>query len=517
MKKGFLALMLMFTTMMVLSSAAMAVDLTAGGTIVLTEDVVLKEDIIIAADTVVDLNGHTIFGSVGKTADYNFVSMVISPDVSFCCKNGVLKNIRIDNHGYIPYLDSLTMIALDAQGIVLNRNKISVIQRCAMAAASMCVENMGDIGLVYDCDLAAVKNYSAIQNNGSASPMDADGKNTIDVIRHCRILSSEKASRGYGFGTSRCSGPTLIEDSVLLGHGIGGIKIHGAAVTAKNCIIIDSIEPDVGGTLAVYMDDPAITPVPILVGCTLIASAGACGAYDILNGEYTYLEHGDMRNCTYIPLSDIRDLNAYLKWEMESVVGNFAGLGNFATVNTYTAGQFADVAASYWGAPNIAKAYELGLMKGSSDSAFDPEGSVTVAQTVTMAARLHSIYTTGSENFVQSGVWYQTYVDYCKANGILEKDFADYNAPAKRADFAAILASALPAEALSAINQVSSIPDVAEASENGAAIYALYRAGILTGNDAQGTFGPETSINRAAAAAILARMADVSLRKTIQL
>ena len=193
------------------------------------------------------------------------------------------------------------------------------------------------------------------------------------------------------------------------------------------------------------------------------------------------------------------------------------GLSNFKTVNTYTAGQFADVAASYWGAPNIAKAYELGLMKGSSDSAFDPEGSVTVAQTVTMAARLHSIYTTGSENFVQSGVWYQTYVDYCKENGILKKDFADYNAPAKRSDFAAILAAALPEEALNAINTVTSIPDVAEKSENGAAIYALYRAGILTGNDAQGTFGPETSINRAAAAAILTRMADTSLRKSVTL
>lgn len=193
------------------------------------------------------------------------------------------------------------------------------------------------------------------------------------------------------------------------------------------------------------------------------------------------------------------------------------GLKNFKTVNTYLSGQFKDVASTYWGAPNIAKAYELGLMKGSSVDAFDPEGSVTVAQTVTMAARLHSIYATGTENFVQSGVWYQTYVDYCKANGILKKDFADYNAPAQRGDFAAILAAALPEEALPAINTVNSIPDVAAGDENADAIYALYCAGILTGNDASGTFGPETSINRAAAAAILTRMADTSLRKNITL
>lgn len=193
------------------------------------------------------------------------------------------------------------------------------------------------------------------------------------------------------------------------------------------------------------------------------------------------------------------------------------GLGNFEVVNTYTPGQFADVASAYWGAANIAKAYELGLMKGSSPSAFDPEGSVTVAQTITMAARLHSIYTTGTESFVQSGVWYQTYVDYCKENGILKKDFADYNAPAKRRDFASILAAALPEEALEAINTVRSIPDVAKKDGDADAIYALYRSGILTGNDAQGTFGPETSINRAAAAAILTRMADPTLRKNITL
>ena len=44
------------------------------------------------------------------------------------------------------------------------------------------------------------------------------------------------------------------------------------------------------------------------------------------------------------------------------------GFANFAAVNTYTAGQFADVAASYWGAPNVAKAYELGLMKANKTS-----------------------------------------------------------------------------------------------------------------------------------------------------
>ena len=134
-----------------------------------------------------------------------------------------------------------------------------------------------------------------------------------------------------------------------------------------------------------------------------------------------------------------------------------------------------------------------------------------------MAARLHSICTTGKENFVQSGVWYQTYVDYCKANAILKQEFADYNAPIKRCDFADIMAAALPAAALSGINDIGQIPDVAKSEAYAGAVYTLYRAGVLTGNDAAGTFGPETSINRAAAAAIHTRMADPALRKNITL
>ena len=105
--------------------------------------------------------------------------------------------------------------------------------------------------------------------------------------------------------------------------------------------------------------------------------------------------------------------------------------------------------------------------------------------------------------------------DYCKANGILKRDFDDYNAPIKRCDFADIMAAALPAAALSAINDIGEIPDVGKADPYAGAVYTLYRAGILTGNDAAGTFGPETSINRAAAAAIVTRMADPALRKNI--
>ena len=61
------------------------------------------------------------------------------------------------------------------------------------------------------------------------------------------------------------------------------------------------------------------------------------------------------------------------------------------------------------------------------------------------------------------------------------------------------------------------IPDVPSSANYYAAVYKLYRAGVLTGNDAQGTFLPDTGITRGEAAALMTRMADTSLRKTISL
>jgi hypothetical protein len=54
-------------------------------------------------------------------------------------------------------------------------------------------------------------------------------------------------------------------------------------------------------------------------------------------------------------------------------------------------------------------------------------------------------------------------------------------------------------------------------SDSYEAIYRLYQAGILTGNDRYGTFTPDASISRSAAAAIISRVVEPSLRQHIAL
>ena len=199
---------------------------------------------------------------------------------------------------------------------------------------------------------------------------------------------------------------------------------------------------------------------------------------------------------------------------------NTDGLKNFQPINTYTSGTFRDVPASGWYAESVGAAYELGLMQGTGKGEFEPGMTITMAETVALAARIHSIYHTGEAEFAQGSPWYQVYLDYAVENGIFTAEAATSpKTYAHRDQFAAILASALPAEALEPINTVDDgmIPDVPEGAAHYDAIYQLYRAGVLTGSDGKGTFHPDTVIDRSSVAALVTRMVRPSLRQSLTL
>jgi len=190
---------------------------------------------------------------------------------------------------------------------------------------------------------------------------------------------------------------------------------------------------------------------------------------------------------------------------------------------TYTSGQFSDVSENSWYGANqqgtVRSVVEMGLMQGYENGTFQPTGNITLAEAITMAARLHSIYTGGTGEFTQAsgGQWYKVYVDYCVEKGIIKAaDFTDYNAKATRAQMAYIFANAVPAYELVAVRDIT-VPDVKRTDTYGAEIYRLYNAGVLTGyvftpGYADGAFAPASNITRAEAATIIARIAKPSQR-----
>ncbi len=192
--------------------------------------------------------------------------------------------------------------------------------------------------------------------------------------------------------------------------------------------------------------------------------------------------------------------------------------------NEYAQGYFQDVYPNQWFTKNVASAYELGLMKGKSNRIFDPYGNVTLAEAITMACRIHSIYINGYENIPQTngGKWYQQYLDYAYQQDII--DWASYHnanvgGNATRVQFAEIMAKCLPDEGFYAMNAVqdNAIPDMPVSDTSASFVYKLYRAGILSGSDVKGTFSPLSYITRAEAAAIISRVAESDNRVSFSL
>ena len=201
------------------------------------------------------------------------------------------------------------------------------------------------------------------------------------------------------------------------------------------------------------------------------------------------------------------NLTLYAKW---TAVGA-PSMSNFTKIRNYTPGMFTDVNENSWYGYNqqrvIARAYEYGLMQGNSATIFNPTGNITVAEALAVASRVHRIYTSGSDDIVQSGVWYQVFVDYAKDNNIIVgNEFTSYTRTATRAEMAYIFSRSLPQSEFASKNTVLSLPDVNNSTSYSGAIVLLYKAGVLAGSDDKGTFNPTNNITRAEAAAIISRV-----------
>ncbi len=100
---------------------------------------------------------------------------------------------------------------------------------------------------------------------------------------------------------------------------------------------------------------------------------------------------------------------------------------NFSKKNAYTQNQFTDV-NSEWFASSVQQAYETGLMYGDSETTFNPNGNIDNAAVITIAARLHSIYNYGTENFnANNSVWYEPYIEYAPITLTIGSDIAYVN------------------------------------------------------------------------------------------
>ncbi|MCL2159310.1 MAG: S-layer homology domain-containing protein [Oscillospiraceae bacterium] len=176
---------------------------------------------------------------------------------------------------------------------------------------------------------------------------------------------------------------------------------------------------------------------------------------------------------------------------------------------------FTDVVSTDWFYNNVKTAWEMGLVNGKTPTTYEPTANLTYAEAVKLAACMYQYYKEGKVTLDIGTInWYDTYVAYAKENHIISKDY-NWNTNATRAGYMEIFANALPDEALGVKNIVTdgSIPDVPESHAQAAAIYKLYRAGIVQGVDnVTHACNPDSNIQRSEVAAIIDRMMNPASR-----
>lgn len=175
---------------------------------------------------------------------------------------------------------------------------------------------------------------------------------------------------------------------------------------------------------------------------------------------------------------------------------------------------FSDVTMNDWYYGAVKFASENGIMNGTSDAIFNPNGDITRSMFVTVLHRIAGTPAAAKGAFtdVRSGSWYEAAVNWASANGIVNGTSAttfDPNATITREQMATILYRYakfknydLKVGQTRLFADSSDIADYAKDAMNWAA-----DKGLITGSG-DGTVTPKAYASRAQAATILQRMIE---------
>lgn len=179
--------------------------------------------------------------------------------------------------------------------------------------------------------------------------------------------------------------------------------------------------------------------------------------------------------------------------------------GIFIPVRSWTSLAFSDVPSGTWYFESVKAAYCYALINGRGENQFQPEENLTVAEAITLAARIHAAYYGNTVPVFVGGNWYDGAVSYAKQNGIPVE--GAYNAPATREEFVHILAASLPVEELWSNAGAVEFADKS-LFQHPDAIDLLCQAGVINGISRNGLcfFDPDSLITRAQVSAVITRM-----------
>lgn len=179
--------------------------------------------------------------------------------------------------------------------------------------------------------------------------------------------------------------------------------------------------------------------------------------------------------------------------------------------------QFSDVPQGAWYYNDVSKASASGIINGIGNGQFNPDGTLTHAEAMTLMAKVHAIYLYGNPDVINDYTpsndhWASGIYSYCLDHNLPTPSESEFDTNITRGTMARYFRQSLPSAAFDTgiSNDLSLMPE----QTNNSVVQDLFRAGILVG-DSHG-FRLGDSITRAEAAAIIHRVANPNVRVQVK-
>lgn len=181
-----------------------------------------------------------------------------------------------------------------------------------------------------------------------------------------------------------------------------------------------------------------------------------------------------------------------------------------STVSTDVSSIFKDVPSSAWYKTYLQNAYNNGIVGGMSANMYGPQNKLTHAQILVIVANLHSLQKGDQYDFSAHSVpgdhWCSAFLNYCKAEGIIDNRFDNVlNNNVNRGEMAYYFANALTNDSYVSKKNVN----FADISGNpyAAAINKLASADIV-GGYSDGSYKPGNLVTRAEVSVFVSNIID---------
>lgn len=345
------------------------------------------------------------------------------------------------------------------------------------------------------------------------------GEANITVIQEAQPMvggAEYEYTRAAAQTKSTAENGFVMQGSTVIGYsGIGGAITIPAGTTAiaekafYQNTSITSVE--VPGTLLTIGESA-------FEGCTALRQVSPLPAGFRQIGERAFAGCTNLISFDKPALVSVQS-GAFIETKYDQSNGDMPVQENAFTRSRNYSGGFNDISPKEWYYNNVAYVYETGIMDGKSSGRFDPNGTITVAETIKIAAAVRATATGSLSQITKSSPWYQTYYDYQKRYTDIDfSKWQEIDRPVRRDEFTHLMYYALPRYAWGRADGAWTkhfpdlyLPSSREATEYISEISVLYRAGVCTGST-DGKYHPERTITRAEAAAITARIIDPSQR-----